>query len=204
MAMPLRLPNGDMVPTSTVIQQASRQVGRKSEHFITLSALRTLAVTTILGRSGLQYGAKPIPMPDGVDFEVLRDEVGKLVHAILERFAGAFADKEHTLIGAPSVMAGLGIAANRAVTSLPNSSGKPRLTSEELLSMLGDIRWEKEGFWDGVATRKTPSGKTTVAGPKEVGYAVADAIDGTNPVTGAQIRGRVAAEAPEPLQPALS
>ena len=73
------------------------------------------------------------------------------------------------------------------------------MTVGELLTLLSDIRWEKEdGSWDGVATRKTPKGVTTVAGPKEVGYAVAQAIEGSNPQTAAQIRGRVQAGPADP------
>jgi DNA-sulfur modification-associated len=193
MGMPLRQPNGQMVPTSSLVQQQSRQVGKKGPQWVTLSGLRTLVVTTLLGRSGLQYGAKPVPMIEGVDFETLKDEVAGVTHAILQRFADNFADKEGSLIGAPSIMAGIGITAHRAIKSLPARPGEQLqpLTVDGLLDLLAEIRWDKEGsFWDGIGTRKTPKGVTTVAGPKEVGYAVADAIEGTNPATAAQIRGQ--------------
>jgi len=197
MSMPLRKPNGELVPFGPLVMQQSRQVGRKSPQWITLSALRTLVVTTLLGRPGLQFGAKPISMPEGVDFNQLKSEVTSIVHTILERFAADFADKERTLIGAPAIMAGIGIAANRAVTAMPNTSGRAAISLDQLLAMLSDIKWDKEVVWDGIATRKTPKGVTTVAGPKEVGYAVADAIDGANAVTAAQIRGgRVAPPTP--------
>ncbi len=190
MSMPIMQPNGQMVPTSSVVQQASRQVGRKAPQWVTLSALRTLVVTTLLGRSGLQYGAKPVPTPEGVDFDTLRSEVADIVHAILQHFADKFADKEKNLIGSPAVMAGIGVTAQRAVSSLPHMQEQP-MTLDELLELLDDIRWEKDaGFWDGVATRKTPKGVTTVAGPKEVGYAVSEAIDGSNLASAARIRGR--------------
>lgn len=192
MAMAIRQPNGQMVPTSSIVQQQSRQVGKKAPHWITLSALRTLVVTTLLGRAGLQYGAKPIPMIENVDFETVKTEVSEVVHAILQRFADKFADKDTFLIGSPSIMAGIGVSARRAITSLPlRPEDGSQLTVQELLELLSDIRWEKEGtFWDGIGTRKTPRGVTTVAGPKEVGYAVAQAIDGSHAESGAQIRGR--------------
>jgi hypothetical protein len=190
MAMPLMLPSSQMIPTSSIVQQASRQVGKKAPHWVTLSAIRTLAVTTLLGRSGLQYGAKPVSLPENADYEAVHAEVAEIIHAILQRFASRFADKETNLIGAPAIMAGIGVAANRVVTTLPNTSSKPQLTLEQLLDSLGEIRWERDaGFWDGIATRKTPKGVTTVAGSKEVGYAVSDAIDGSNSVTAAKIRG---------------
>jgi DNA sulfur modification protein DndB len=182
----------------SLIQQQSRQVGKRAPHWITLSALRTLVVTTLLGRSGLQYGAKPLPMFDGVDFEALKTEVAHVVHAVLQRFAENFADKDQYLIGSPAIMAGIGVTAHRTIRSLPqrratgleDESHDEPMTPDQFLSLLADIRWDKErGIWDGIATRKTPKGVTTVAGPKEVGYAVAEAIDGSNPTTSAQIRG---------------
>jgi len=195
MAMPIRQPNGQMVPTSSIIQQQSRQVGKKAPHWITLSSLRTLVVTTILGRGGLQYGAKPIPMIENVNFEVLKNEVSDVVHAILQQFADKFADRDRYLIGSPSIMAGIGVAAHRTIKCLPSRPEGGPLTQEELLDLLSEIRWEKEGIvWDGIGTRKTPKGATTVAGPKEVGYAVAQAIEGTNDRTGAQIRGSIIPE----------
>ena len=73
------------------------------------------------------------------------------------------------------------MAAHRTIKCLPDLSEEGPLTVEEFLDLLSDIRWDKEGiFWDGIGTRKTPRGAITVAGPKEVGYAVADAIGGIN------------------------
>lgn len=208
MSMPLTQPNGQRVPVGSIVMQQSRQVGRKAPEWITLSALRTLVVTTMLGRSGLQYGAKPVPTLENVDVEAVHTEISQLVHAILQTFAEKFADKERYLIGAPAIMAGIGVAAHRAVTTLPRgSSERPQITIERLLASLSEIKWDKEGgYWEGIGTRKTPKGATTVAGPKEVGYAVSDAMDGTNPTTAAQVRGM---PAPEPVvqpasQPALS
>jgi hypothetical protein len=205
MVMPIRQPNGQVVPTSSIVQQQSRQVRKNAHEWITLSALRTLVVTTLLGRSGLQYGAKPIPMIENVDFETLKVEASEVIHAILQRFADKFADNSRYLIGSPSILAGIGVAAHRTITSLPLSEDEgSRLTMQELLDLLAEIRWDKEGvFWDGIGTRKTPSGVTTVAGPKEVGYAVAQAINATNPRSAAQIRGRAAEpQATAPVQEA--
>ncbi|MDO3702707.1 DNA sulfur modification protein DndB [Micromonospora sp. C28SCA-DRY-2] len=197
MAMAIQHPSGQRTPTSAVVMQQSRQVGKNAPEWITLSALRTLVVTTLYGRAGLQYGAKPVPMPDNVDFESLKAEVANVAHLVLQTFAAQFANRDKFLIGSPAILAGIGVAANRTLGSMKPASDKPRLTVKQLLDMLSEIRWERDGFWDGIGTRKTPKGVTTVAGPKEVGYAVSDAIDGTNPVSAAQIRGR---PSPPPAQ----
>jgi hypothetical protein len=73
---------------------------------------------------------------------------------------------------------------------MPRSSEHEPLSVEQLLASLSEVKWDKEGgFWEGIGTRKTPKGATTVAGPKEVGYAVSDALEGTNPATAARVRG---------------
>jgi DNA-sulfur modification-associated len=198
MAMPIQQPNGQLVPTTSIVQQQSRQVGKNAPHWITLSALRTLVVTTLLGRSGLQYGARPVPTPENVDFELVKSEVASVVHAILQQYADKFAVKDKYLIGSPAIMAGIGVTAHRTITALRAEQALDRvglseqpLTVDGLMALLGDIRWEKEGgFWDGVATRQTPKGVTTVAGPKEVGYAVAQAIEDSASAAGARIRGK--------------
>jgi hypothetical protein len=162
MNMPLRQPNGQMVPTMSIVQQQSRQVGKKAPEWVTLSALRTLVVCTIFGKSGLQYGAKPVPMLENIDFEKLKAEVSEVVHAILQQFADKFADKDRYLIGSPSIMAGIGVTAHRTIKCLPEEPEEGSLTVEEFLDLLSDVSWDKEGmYWDGIGTRKTPKGITT-------------------------------------------
>ncbi|TQM36033.1 hypothetical protein [Pseudonocardia cypriaca] len=199
--MPIQRVDGQRVRVSAVVMQSSRQVGKTAQEWITLSALRTLVVTTLLGRPGFQYGAKPVPGMDDVDFRHVRDEISKVIHAILQRFAVQFTNKSEYLIGAPAILGGIGVLAHRVLTTIPSTS--PRLTLEQVLDTLDEIRWEREGFWDGIGTRRTPKGAVTVAGPKEVGYAVADAIEGSNEITAAKIRGRAAGQVLPPYQPAI-
>jgi hypothetical protein len=194
----------------SLVQTTSRQIGRKDDKVVTLSGLRTLVVTTLFGRPGLQYGAKPVPVPPGVaDREAHKQEVANIVHTILQRFAVQLSDREHYLMNAPSILSGIGVVANRVVTSQAYTSQYPPLSLDELLARLSEIRWEREGFWDGIGTRLTPSGKITVAGPKEVGYAVADAIEAENPAPDARhsalkVRGKLAGQAVPPYQPVLN
>lgn len=199
--MPIQKIDGQHVRVSNVVMQSSRQVGKTAQEWITLSALRTLVVTTLLGRPGFQYGAKPVPAMDNVDFRQVRDEVSQIVHAVLQRFAVQFTNKTEYLIGSPAILGGIGVLANRVLTTVPSSS--PRLTLDQVLHTLDEIRWEREGYWDGIGTRRTPKGAVTVAGPKEVGYAVADAIEGTNEISAAKIRGRGAGQVIPPHQPAI-
>jgi DNA sulfur modification protein DndB len=203
MEQPLEMPWGKVVPTGVIVQEASRQVGKKSEHWVTLSALRTLVVTTMLGRAGLQYGAKPVSLPDGTDHETVEAEVTTLVHSILQRYSKHFHAKEATLIGSPAIMAGIGVVAHRTIHTLPSNSDKPALTVEELFELLDPVRWDREERWDGVATRKTPSGVTTVAGPKEVGYAAAAALEFSDKKSGAQIRNLPIPEEPQSAIPVV-
>jgi hypothetical protein len=66
-------------------------------------------------------------------------------------------------------------------------------TVDDLLSRLRDVNWErsyevtvtraeveeaeKRSLWDGIAGKFTPSGSFSIGGPKEVGYAVAEALE---------------------------
>jgi DNA sulfur modification protein DndB len=196
------MPNGERLLTQKIVMQSSRQVGKKAREWFTLSALRTMVVTTLLGRSGFQYGAKPVELPLGQDTDELFNEVADLLHELIQRYAPVLQDKENSLMGAPAIMAGLGVAAHRTVTHLPaEMRDDSPLSTEAFFELIGDIRWAKELVWDGVATRKTPSGVTTVAGPKEVGYAVADAIEKPSSPSGRKIRGEAVEESAEADEP---
>lgn len=182
-------PDGGHIRIAKLVQQQSRQVGKNAPEWLTFSALRTCVVTAMYGKAGFQYGSRPVPSIDGADFDKVRDEVTAAVVAVLQRFAVQFENKADYLIGAPSLMGGIGVLIHTTLQSLPGAV--PAMSLDAMLEHLAEIRWEREGFWDGVATRQTPSGATTVAGPKEVGYAVADAVVGTgNPTAVARVRGR--------------
>jgi DNA sulfur modification protein DndB len=200
--MPIMRPDGQHVRLGSLVMQQSRQVGKNAPEWITLSALRTFVVTMLFGKAGFQYGAKPVPPIEAADFRAVRDEVATVVHAVLQRFAVQFERKSDYLIGAPSILGGIGALANKVLSTVPDST--PTMTLDQLLTALDEIRWEREGFWDGIGTRKTPSGSTTVAGPKEVGYAVADAIAGTgNPDAAARVRGHAQGQVIPPYQPSI-
>jgi hypothetical protein len=42
--------------------------------------------------------------------------------------------------------------------------------------------------WDGIAGKLTPAGKFSIGGPKEVGYAVAEALENVKSEAGKQVR----------------
>lgn len=178
-----------------------RQLRARDPELVTISGLRTGVVTTILGLPGLQTGSRPIDLPEGVDPEALEAEVVDVWSAIVEALEDELqpAKRRDVVVSAPSVLAGLGVVAHHAVSSPPRPSDEDSWSVDEVVRLLEDIRWEKyvdpedptsRSPWDGVAGKRTPTGRFSIGGPKEVGYMVARAIEDPTSEAGRQIRSR--------------
>jgi hypothetical protein len=187
-----------------------RQLRRSDPELVTISGLRTGIVTTILGAPGLQIGSRPVepthPALEGVDQEVLADAVVEVWTAMLEELESELTPERRavSVVSAPSILAGLGVLAHHAVPKPPRREAVNSWTSEEVVNHLRGINWDrtyaaghredgtivKASPWEGVAGKFTPSGSFSVGGPKEVGYAVADALENPGDDAGRQIRTR--------------
>ena len=105
--------------------------------------------------------------------------------------------RRHSVISAPSILAGIGALAHRAMTTPPRSAEIPRWNKDQVMSHLAGVTWEREvrrnGYqpespWDGVAGKFSPKGRFSVSGPKEVGHAVFDALVDPESPGGRRIR----------------
>jgi len=178
-----------------------RQLRRSDPELLTISALRTGVVTTILGAPGLQIGSRPI------DMHILDEEAGReaLVNAVTEVWVGILEQLEDELqpnqraesvAAAPAVLAGIGVVAHHAVPQPPRRDGVEEWSVEEVVEHLDGVNWKRTQAvdgretspWDGIAGKFTPSGRFSIGGPKEVGYAVAEALEGPSSAGGRQIR----------------
>jgi hypothetical protein len=63
-------------------------------------------------------------------------------------------------------------------------------TYESTVRRNGLEEHETRSPWDGIAGKFTPSGSFSIGGPKEVGYAVAEALEDPESDGGKQIRSR--------------
>ncbi|MET8692617.1 DNA sulfur modification protein DndB [Streptomyces bauhiniae] len=191
----LKVPAGETTtPLSSLILMGKRQVSEKAVEWMTLSVLRTLISTAMLGKAGIHAAStgiehEDIPADDEgfrPDKAVVQREVMETVGAFLQENAALFHSK--TAITAPAVVAGLGATMNRAMSwsAYPLPDG---LTLDRLLE---GIHWEREAkYWGGVAAKVNDRGVVSWAGgARDSGHKVYDALNHPESGAGKQIRGR--------------
>lgn len=189
-------PDGSPVELGTFVSKTKRQLGSSSDEWITLSALRSLVVTTLLGRSGIAATANSVavedlPIREGqiVDEDQITHDVVDVLSGLFQRMAVEFGTS--TAITTPACLAGIGVAANRVMPWTTEQS----LTRNEFLDLVDGVEWErKPEIWDGIAGRRTRNGEgveiiTFGGGAKDSGGKVADALLLPDSAAGRQIRG---------------
>ncbi|HEX4806823.1 MAG TPA: DNA sulfur modification protein DndB, partial [Conexibacter sp.] len=178
-----------------------RQLRAKDEDVLTISALRTGVVTTLLGEAGLQIGARPVELPADVEFERIEAAVVDVWTAILELLEEDLepARRPSVVVSAPSILAGIGVLAHQALPQPPRRAEVHTLSVDEVVERLATVMWEREYVgaggapaspWDGIAGKFTPAGRFSIGGPKEVGHAVAKSLKDIASPEGRQVRGR--------------
>lgn len=177
---------------STYVNVAKRQLSKADPEWLTLSAVRTLAVTTVWGKSGVEMTSSSLSaddLPAGASEEEVLAEAASLIALVFRTFADEF--RGRTSITAPAVLAGIGVALHRATPWADENDGV-RLARENVVALLSQVRWERQAdYWDGVAAKVTPSGGLSFAGgAKDSGHRVADAILNPHSDLGRRIRGR--------------
>ena len=175
-----------------------RQLRRTDQELMTISGLRTGIVTTILGTPGLQVGSRPIDRADlhGAEENDLGNAVVEVWSAILELLEAELEPdrRPQSVVSAPAILAGIGVVAHHAVTEPPRRDAVAEWTPDEVVEHLEGVNWNRttnggtKSPWDGVAGKFTPSGRFSIAGPKEVGYLVAEALESPESPGGRQVR----------------
>ena len=180
------------------VNHQRRQLRRSDPELLTISALRTGIVTTILGTPGLQVGSRPIgSLPEGTDQESLEAVVVDVWIEIVRVLKDELQQERrpYSVVSAPSVLAAIGVLAHHVVPSPPRKQKTPDWPIDQVLERLAEVVWERtvEGgrrsVWDGIAGKFTQSGRFAVAGPKEVAHAIALALEDRDSELGQRIRG---------------
>ncbi|WCN04299.1 DNA sulfur modification protein DndB [Streptomyces sp. M92] len=182
--------NGQRMPFGKLVNSGKRQLTRADKEIVTLSALRTLIVTTIFGTRGVQYSAANVheaDLPPNTD----ADEVERLTVRLVSRLIGGrFPDfARRSAITAPAVMAGLGILLHRTT---PWCDPGQTMSHETVEHLLADVRWEREpAYWDGVCASVGSTGRLNFSGGvKDSTGRVASALLDPHSELGRKIRGR--------------
>ncbi|MDK3255260.1 DNA sulfur modification protein DndB [Blastococcus capsensis] len=154
------------------VEKMSRQLSKTSSKIVTLQALRQMVVNIIKGISGIQYGARPVPV-DGVDLRQVTTVAIDWIGAYLEEFEPEVLDRDRSLAGNSSVLAAVGAMGH----DLLNLDADERRHSQALLlRTLHRVDWSKDKHWVGIAGSYTSRGVFSVKGTKEVAYAVYSAL----------------------------
>lgn len=183
------------------VNQVRRQLRRSDPEVVTISALRTGIVTTMFGSGGLAVGNRPTGdrLTDLTEDEMqaLSEAVVEVWVAILEALEPALLNRRETVVSAPSIMAGIGIVAHHAMPSPPRGPRVEEWAVEDVLEAIEDVRWDRtvtDGLgvvsspWENIAGKFTPSGSFSIGGPKEVGHAIADALEDPTSIAGRHVR----------------
>ncbi|GAA2423666.1 DNA sulfur modification protein DndB [Streptomyces glaucus] len=182
--------DGRRTPFGTLVNAGKRQLTRTDKEVVTLSALRTLIVTTVFGGKGVQYSATTVhagDLPPHTD----ADEVETVVVRLVSRLIGdRFPDfARRSAITAPAVMAGLGVLLHRAT---PWCDPGDAMSYETVQHLLADVRWEREpAYWDGVCASVGSTSRLNFSGGvKDSAGRVAGALLDPHGELGRKIRGR--------------
>src|SRR5690606_15453729 len=137
-------------PLANLILTGKRQVGAKSREWMTLSGLRTLVVTTILGKTGIHAASgdvEPDDLPEGTDLKAVKRETIERLRTLLRDYAEQLHAK--SAITSPAVLAGLGATVYRSTSWCTSDKFA---SDESLTALLSYIRRERElAFWGGIA-----------------------------------------------------
>lgn len=167
------------------VEKAARQIKKDSPMLMTIQTLRQMVVNIAKGISGVQYGAKPVPMDDlNVDYlQVLSKE-------FLEAFLAAFElnDRNNSVLPAAATLAAIAALVHPLFEDMESRGDVARRATriQEIIANLRDVDWAKTAKWNGIAGKSTDKG-LAVGGPKEVGYNIYNALMGTNPEQRRQI-----------------
>ena len=171
------------------INKQRRQLGSKDRDIMTITTLRGACITLAEGIGGVKYGTNPA----GID-KSLVPQVEKVAiewfNAVADRMGPAIEDRDRTVAGSPAVMAAIGAMGHVLVGIANDAQRRGKMT--ELAERLTLINWERGKTWEGIAGKYTPSGKFSLGGAKENGYAVYAALTDVTTPGYQQVRGGAA------------
>lgn len=196
----VKIPTADgIVPLASLVQSQRRQLAASDDKLITLSGLRALVTTTLLGRAGIAKTSATVTEStlntETVSAEEQKERVVSLLSEVLTKLAPELAKgPKGTALNAPAILTGLGVAVHHA-TEWADSD---QITAEALMGMVTSVKWDRSAqYWDGVGGKALVNegqvtGVSFAGGAKDSGGRVAEAILYPSTELGRKIRGIVA------------
>ncbi|MBQ1008025.1 hypothetical protein KBY91_31955 [Streptomyces sp. RK23] len=196
----VKIPTADgIVPLASLVQSQRRQLAASDDKVITLSGLRALVTTALLGRAGIAKTSATVTEStlntETVSAEEQKERVVSLLSEVLTKLAPELAKgAKGTALNAPAILTGLGVAVHHA-TEWADSD---QITAEALMSMVTSVKWDRSAqYWDGVGGKALVNegqvtGVSFAGGAKDSGGRVAEAILYPSTELGRKIRGIVA------------
>jgi DGQHR domain-containing protein len=158
------------------VNKVRRQLRATDTEVTTIAALRGACVTLAKGITGIQFGARPVPVDE--------HQIPNIESAAVDWFtalAGALGpvldDRETNVAASPAVLAALG-AVGHQVLHIQNAQER-KMKCIELANGLKAVNWTRGKAWEGIAGKFTPKGTFSLGGPKETAHAIFAAL--TNP-----------------------
>lgn len=168
------------------VDKMARQLPRKTTKIVTLQSLRQMVIDIAKGISGVQFGARPAPMPE-VDLQELTAVAADWIGAFFETFLAEITDRDTYLAGSGPALAAVGAIGHDLLKMDPLAR---QIAQTDLLDDLKTVNWTKGNHWLGIAGNFTASGVFSVKGTKEVAYAVYNALTDHDNGGYRQIRGQ--------------
>lgn len=160
------------------VNKVRRQLRSDDPHIVTITTLRSACVTLAKGISGVQYGARPVPMSDD-QLKQIEDTALDWFGAVAQAIGPSLEDRETKLASSPAVLAAIGALGHQLVAEV--NPDQRRAKAATLAGGLKSIDWTRGHHWDGIAGKVGPKGTYAVGGVKEYAYAVYSAL--TDPVS---------------------
>jgi DGQHR domain-containing protein len=158
------------------INKVRRQLRSTDTEVTTIAALRGACVTLAKGITGVQYGARPVPIAEE-DISKVEAAAVDWFSALADSIGPILLDRETNLASSPTALAALGAVGNQVLHI--EDKEERRLKCRELADELKTVDWTRSKIWEGIAGKFTPKGTFSIGGPKETAHAVYAAL--TNP-----------------------
>jgi DNA sulfur modification protein DndB len=161
------------------VNKVRRQLRSSDTEVVTITTLRGACVTLAKGINGIQYGARPVPIPADLAEKVERAAI-EWFTAVTEAYGPVLENREKSLASSPTAMAALGAIGHPLINI---SDPKEReVKTHGLIYDLSAVNWSRDKTWEGIAGKFTPKGAFSLGGSKETAYAVYAALtDPTSP-----------------------